>query len=258
MSDAEEPRSTRRPDDTPSPQRRAELRRPPATYYRRVAVGTVLPGAGLLGTRWRILGWFLVVVALASGVAVAFRLLQGGLVRTALEAAVRPELLQAVAVAIGVGAVLWVGSIVLTAEHWWPAKRAGTLGPGRVRRCSRASSSPPRLRWPCATSGCSRRSSTRSSRPDGRGGEVRPTPTPPHPIRGPTCPGSTPCSSARTPARTAGARAPTRSWSSARTPRPVTPCSSASRATSSASRSPRATRSTRCTPTATTAATSAS
>ena len=125
MSDAEDPRSARRPDDTPSPQRRAELRRPPATYYRRVAVGTVLPGAGLLGTRWRILGWFLVVVALASGVAVAFRLLQGGLVRTALETAVRPELLQAVAVAIGVGAVLWVGSIVLTAEHWWPAKPQG-------------------------------------------------------------------------------------------------------------------------------------
>ena len=98
---------------------------PRATYYRRVAAGTLLPGAGLLGTRWRILGWFLVVVALASGIVVAFRLLQGGLVRTALEAAVRPELLQAVAVAIGVGAVLWVGSIVLTAEHWWPAKRQG-------------------------------------------------------------------------------------------------------------------------------------
>ena len=125
MSDAEDPRSTRQPDDTPSPQRRAELRRPPGTYYRRVAAGTLLPGAGLLGTRWRILGWFLVVVAVASGIVVAFRLLQGGLVRTALEAAVRPELLQAVAVAIGVGAVLWVGSIVLTAEHWWPAKRQG-------------------------------------------------------------------------------------------------------------------------------------
>ncbi len=125
MSDAEDPRSTRRPDDTASPQRRAELRRPPGTYYRRVAVGTVLPGAGLLGTRWRILGWFLLVVALASGVVVAYQLVQGGLVRTALEAAVRPELLKAIAVAIGVGAVLWVGSIVLTAEHWWPAKRQG-------------------------------------------------------------------------------------------------------------------------------------
>ena len=30
---------------------RSEVRNPPAAYYRRVALGTVLPGAGLLGTR---------------------------------------------------------------------------------------------------------------------------------------------------------------------------------------------------------------
>ena len=46
---------------------RAELRYPPAAYYRRIALGTVLPGAGLLGTRWKVLGWLLVVASLAAG-----------------------------------------------------------------------------------------------------------------------------------------------------------------------------------------------
>ena len=57
------------------------------------------------------------------------RFWQGGLLRAALNVAVRPDLLQWVAVGIMVGAVLWVGSIVLTAEQTWPRhRRAGRWG----------------------------------------------------------------------------------------------------------------------------------
>ena len=104
---------------------RAELRYPPAAYYRRIALGTVLPGAGLLGTRWKVLGWLLVVASLAAGTWVLVKAWQGGLLRSALNVAVQPELLQWVGVGIMVGAVLWIGSIVLTAEQSWPRRRRG-------------------------------------------------------------------------------------------------------------------------------------
>ena len=91
---------------------------------------------------------------------------QGGLLRSALNVAVQPELLQWVGVGIMVGAVLWVGSIVLTAEQSWPRRRrAGRWG----RVLFAAAACTPRRRtgrrWPCATSTCSRRSSTRCSSP---------------------------------------------------------------------------------------------
>jgi LCP family protein required for cell wall assembly len=114
------PSSTPRPGETEPPTSRAELRYPPGAYYRRIALGTVLPGAGLLGTRWKVLGWLLVVLSLAVGTWVLLRAWQGGLLRAVLNVAVRPDLLQWVAVGIMVGAVLWVGSIVLTAEQTWP------------------------------------------------------------------------------------------------------------------------------------------
>jgi LCP family protein required for cell wall assembly len=121
----DEPQVDERPGDLgPSP-RRAELRRPPATYYRRVALGTVLPGAGLLRTRWRILGWVMLAGALALVVYLLVRTLQGEALKAALDAAVDPEVLQWVGVAVMVGAVVWVGSIVLTAEEAWPRIRPG-------------------------------------------------------------------------------------------------------------------------------------
>ena len=110
--------------DVPGPSR-TELRYPPGAYYRRVALGTLLPGAGLLGTRWKVLGWVLVLASLAAGVWVLVKAYQGGLLRSALNVAVQPELLQWVGVGIMVGAVLWVGSIVLTAEQSWPRRRRG-------------------------------------------------------------------------------------------------------------------------------------
>lgn len=123
MPDEEPLRSSRRAGVSPPPMSRAELRNPPGTYYRRVALGTLLPGAGLLRTRWRVLGWVLVVLSLAAGAYVLVRAAQGGVLKSALDVAVQPEVLQWVGVGILVGAVVWVGSIVLTAEQTWPRRR---------------------------------------------------------------------------------------------------------------------------------------
>jgi len=119
------PSSTQRPGDPEPSTSRAELRYPPGAYYRRIALGTVLPGAGLLGTRWKVVGWLLVLASLAAGAWVLFRATQGGLLRSVLNVAVQPQLLQWVGVGIAVGAVLWIGSIVLTAEQSWPKRRQG-------------------------------------------------------------------------------------------------------------------------------------
>ena len=98
-----------------------------SAYYRRLALATVLPGAGLVRTRWKALGWLLLVAALGLGGYVVWRASQGGLVRMALNAAVQPAVLRALAVGVMVGAVLWVGSIVLTAEQTWPRVRRGRV-----------------------------------------------------------------------------------------------------------------------------------
>ena len=125
MSEGDAPVSSGRPGGPGPPLRRAHAPYPPATYYRRLALATVLPGAGLLRTRWKVLGWILLVTALSLGGYVVWRAWQDGLVRTALNAAVQPAVLRAAAVGVMVGAVLWVGSIVLTAEQNWPRVRRG-------------------------------------------------------------------------------------------------------------------------------------
>src|ERR687897_987136 len=102
---------------------RAELRNPPRRYYQRVALGTVLPGAGLLGTRWQVLSLVLVAVALAVGGFLVVQLARGGVVRSVLDVAVRPEVLRWLGVVLMVGAVVWIGSIVLTAQQSWPGSR---------------------------------------------------------------------------------------------------------------------------------------
>ena len=121
----DEPQEYERPSDLEPSPRRAELRRPPATYYRRVALGTVVPGAGLLRTRWRILGWVMLLGALAFAAYLVLRTLQGEALKAALDAAVNPKVLQWIGVAVMVGAVLWIGSIILTAEEAWPRIRHG-------------------------------------------------------------------------------------------------------------------------------------
>ena len=127
MSEGDAPVSSGRPGDPEPPLRRAEVRYPPSAYYRRLALATVLPGAGLVRTRWKALGWLLLVAALGLGGYVGWRASQGGLVRMVLNAAVQPAVLRAAAVGVMVGAVLWVGSIVLTAEQHWPRVRRGRV-----------------------------------------------------------------------------------------------------------------------------------
>lgn len=105
---------------------RGELRYPPGSFYRRVALGTLLPGAGLLRTRWRVLGAVMTVGAVLVGIYVAVRVWRSGLLRSALDVAVQPLLLQRIGVVVMVGAVLWVGSIVLTAYQTWPRVASGS------------------------------------------------------------------------------------------------------------------------------------
>lgn len=123
MSDEEPLSSSRRSGSSRPPLSRVELRHPPGDYYRSVALGTLFPGLGLLGTRWRNLGRALVLVSLLVLGFTAARLWRGGLLRSVLDAAVRPEVLQWVGLGVLVGGVLWVGSIVLTAEQTWPRRR---------------------------------------------------------------------------------------------------------------------------------------
>jgi LCP family protein required for cell wall assembly len=88
-----------------------------ARFYRKVALGTVLPGAGLLRTSWRPLGIGLLVAFAAGAVYVGYRVWSGGgFVDAGLDLAVNPEALRVVSAVVAVAVVLWIGSIVLTAE----------------------------------------------------------------------------------------------------------------------------------------------
>jgi LCP family protein required for cell wall assembly len=107
-------------------------------YFRRVLLATVVPGGGLLRTRWRWIGAILLLAFLAGLGYVVYRgVTAGGVVTAALDLAVDPQALQAVAVVVMVGAVLWVGSIVLTAEENWP-RRAGVGRGGQAVRAATA------------------------------------------------------------------------------------------------------------------------
>ena len=123
MSDGEPLSSSGRSGVSRPPLSRTQRRYPPAVYYRSVALGTLFPGLGLLRTRWRYLGLTLVVLTLAVVGFTVARLWRGDVLLTVLEASVSPQVLQWVGLGILVGAVLWVGSIVLTAEQTWPRSR---------------------------------------------------------------------------------------------------------------------------------------
>ncbi|WP_377639905.1 LCP family protein [Oryzobacter terrae] len=110
--------------------RRAARREPPGSYYGRVALGTLVPGAGLLRTRWRALGWVLLLGALALVGWVAWSVARGGVLKTALDTAVNTTALQVIGVGVAVGAVVWIGSIVLTAQQAWPRRREGRWARG--------------------------------------------------------------------------------------------------------------------------------
>lgn len=74
----------------------------------------IIPGAGLLGTRYRRLGWIMLGVLAATVVIVAMFVLAKGAVSAALNVAVRPDALLAIAGLVTVGALVWVFSIILT------------------------------------------------------------------------------------------------------------------------------------------------
>ena len=137
MSEDDARGSPGRPGEPGPPVGRAG-ERSSASYYRRLALATVLPGAGLVRTRWRVVGWVLVVAALTLGGLLAWRAWRDGLLRLVLDAAVSPQVLQALGVGVLVGAVLWIGSIVLTAEVSWPRVRRGRWARlfGAVLACS--------------------------------------------------------------------------------------------------------------------------
>lgn len=100
-----------------SPRQTSELGR----AFGLTALGTVLPGAGLALGRWgRNAGRVLVGVALVSGMVLIGYVVQHGALRSALDLAARPNQLRMLAVALGLGGLVWMLSIALTAVHNHP------------------------------------------------------------------------------------------------------------------------------------------
>jgi len=90
----------------------------------------LVPGAGLLGTRYRRLGYILLGVLAAAVLAVTLFVLAKGAVSAALNVAVRPDMLLAIAGLGVVCALVWIFSIILThrstaPEHADPQTRIG-------------------------------------------------------------------------------------------------------------------------------------
>ncbi len=98
--------------------------------YGLTALGTVLPGAGLVLTRRRLIGVPLLILALGSGLAALYYLFRNGAFRSALDLAARPDLLRTLGIVMIVGGVIWIASIVLTAltarpRRMSPGQRGG-------------------------------------------------------------------------------------------------------------------------------------
>lgn len=85
-------------------------------FFGATALGTLVPGAGLTLTGRRRSGAALIALFLGGLAALTVLLVRNGVVRTALELAVRPNVLVAAAVAVVVVAVVWCASIVWTAR----------------------------------------------------------------------------------------------------------------------------------------------
>ncbi len=90
------------------------------------AIGTVLPGAGLTRTRYRVLGWVLVAAALLGVLLLVGWVVRNGALTSALDVATRPGMLRTVAVLLVVGALGWAGTVVLTAVTARPRPMTGT------------------------------------------------------------------------------------------------------------------------------------
>lgn len=144
-SDGEAPRRRPRPDaaQQPSDRRRslpadgavahptraarlaAQTNEGVARAYGLTALGTLLPGAGLIATRRRLIGVPLLLLALASAVVALVYLIRNGAFRSALDLAARPDLLRTLAAVLVIGALVWIASVVLTALTARPRRMTG-------------------------------------------------------------------------------------------------------------------------------------
>ncbi len=98
--------------------------------YGLTALGTLLPGAGLILTRRRLIGIPLLVLAVGSTLGALIYLVRNGALRSALDLAARPDLLRTLATLLVVAGLIWIGSIVLTAltarpRQMSPGQRTG-------------------------------------------------------------------------------------------------------------------------------------
>ncbi|MGL5910717.1 MAG: LCP family protein [Phycicoccus sp.] len=96
-------------------------------FYRRVLLAVVLPGAGLLRTRWRVVGAVVLLAFLGAVGYAGWRLVEGGVVRSALGVAVDPDALRLIGVVVVAVALVWAATIVLTAGQHWPGRRRGRV-----------------------------------------------------------------------------------------------------------------------------------
>lgn len=86
-------------------------------FYTLTGLSTIVPGAGLIATRRRVLGVALTALALGSGVALTVWSSSRGVLNAALDVAVRPGLLGWLVALVVLGATVWVGAIMLTAQQ---------------------------------------------------------------------------------------------------------------------------------------------
>jgi len=103
-----------RPPQGARTRRRRELQHQVRRSVALTALGTIVPGAGLIRTRYHRFGWVLLTCFVAALMTAAGYVLLKGPVNAVLELAVRPDLLVAASGAAVFGALLWVFSIVLT------------------------------------------------------------------------------------------------------------------------------------------------
>jgi LCP family protein required for cell wall assembly len=102
-----------------APVGRGSARRRLRSHYRRcirlVALGTAVPGAGLIRTPAKRAGWALLVAFLMSLAALAFIVVSQGVKGFGLYVLSHPDLLQGAGVVLAVGGLIWCASIVATA-----------------------------------------------------------------------------------------------------------------------------------------------
>ncbi len=110
---------------------RRQLRRGYRRCMRLIVLGTAVPGAGLIRTRAKKVGWVILAVFLLSIGAVAYVLSTRGVKGLGLYVLGHPDLLQIAGVALAAAGLVWCGSIVATAvaarPEWLDRSRTRVL-----------------------------------------------------------------------------------------------------------------------------------